>query len=108
MKAIATNLGTAACGSFVLVLPFAIMEAANTTLTRQNVPGVIVLFGLLWLLAAVFLAVLIPAVRNVRSGSVANPLRLLLAVAALLVVASIWGSIVADQMPCFMGVPNCD
>jgi uncharacterized membrane protein len=108
MKAIATDLRTAVFGSFILVLPFAILEAANSTLTRQNVPSVIVLFGLLWLLALAFLVVLIPVVRNVRTGNAANPLKLLLAVAVLLVVASIWGSIVADQMPCFLGVPNCD
>jgi quinol-cytochrome oxidoreductase complex cytochrome b subunit len=108
MKAIATDLRTAVLGSLLLVLPFAMLEAANSMLTRQNAPGVIVLFGLLWLLATAFLAVLIPIVRNVRTGSVANPLKLLLAVAVLLVVASIWGSIVADQMPCFLGVPNCD
>lgn len=108
MKAIATDFSTAALGSLVLLVPFAILEAANSTLTRQNVPGVIVLFGLLWLLALAFIVVLMPIVRNVREGNVANPHTLLLAVAVLLVVASIWGSIVADQMPCFLGVPNCD
>ena len=108
MKAIATDFGTAALGSLVAVLPLAMLEAANSTLTRQSAPGNIVLFGLMWLLALAFLAVLIPIVRNVRTGNVASPLNLLLAVAVLLVVASIWGSIVADQMPCFLGVPNCD
>jgi ABC-type transport system involved in multi-copper enzyme maturation permease subunit len=108
MKAIASHLRTAVLGSLILVLPFAILEAVNTTPTRQNAPGLIVLFGFLWFLAAVFFVVLIPTVRNVRTRNVANPLGLLIGVAVLLVVALVWGSVVADQMPCFLGVPNCD
>ncbi|HEX6371040.1 MAG TPA: hypothetical protein VF006_19135 [Longimicrobium sp.] len=108
MKAITKDLSTAALGSVLLVLPFAILEAVNTTLTRQNARGFTVLFGFLWLLAAVFLVVLMPVMRSVRAGNAANPLRLLLGVAVLLVVAWVWGSVVADQMPCFLGVPNCD
>jgi glucan phosphoethanolaminetransferase (alkaline phosphatase superfamily) len=108
MKAIVTDSGKAALGSFVLVLPFAVLEAVSSTLTRQNAPDVIVLFGFLWLLTAAFFVVLIPIVRSVRTGKVAQPLRLLLGVAVLLVIASVWGSVVADQMPCFLGVPNCD
>ena len=108
MKATARDLRSAALCSFILVLPLAILESVNTTLTRQNAPGVIVLFGLLWLLPAAFLVVLIPIVRNVRTGNVANPLKLLFGVAVLLMVAWMWGGLVSDQMPCFLGNPNCD
>lgn len=59
-KKIATNLKGAVIISFLLVLPFAILESLSATINRQNAPGLIVLFGLI------------------------------------------------DQLPCFMGVPNCD
>jgi hypothetical protein len=110
MKAIATDLRTPALGSFILVLPFAILELANTTLTRQNAPDLVFLFGLLWLLPMTFLAVLTPVVQNVRAGrrAAANPARLFLSVAVVLVLALVWGSLVVDQMPCFLGAPNCD
>lgn len=108
MKATVTGLRAAALGSFILVMPLAILEAINTTLTRQNVPGLLILFGFLWVLPTAALVVLIPVVRNARTINSLNPLRLLLGAAVVLVVAFIWGSLVADQMPCFLGVPNCD
>ena len=86
----------AALASSVLVLPLLILEALHTTLTRQNAPGLIVLFGLLWLLPALFVLIL-------RTSGYR-----LLRVAALLAIALFWGGVVADQMPCFLGVPNCD
>ena len=110
MRAIATDLRSAALGSFILVLPLAILEAVNTTLTRQNAPGLIALFGLLWLLPVAFLVLLMSIVRSVRAGNGAmgNPVRLLLGVAVVLVLALMWGGLVVDQTPCFLGVPNCD
>jgi hypothetical protein len=38
----------------------------------------------------------------------ANPINLLLRVAFLALIAWMWGGILIDQMPCFLGVPNCD
>jgi hypothetical protein len=51
-----------------------------------------------------------PIAHNVRAGKrlAANPVKLFLSVALVLVLALTWGSLVADQMPCFVGVPNCD
>jgi quinol-cytochrome oxidoreductase complex cytochrome b subunit len=110
MKAIATDLRTAALGSFILVLPLAILESASTTLTRENAPGLIFLFALLWLLPAMVILVLMPIAHSVRARKplAANPVKLFLSVAVVLVLALTWGSLVADQMPCFLGVPNCD
>ena len=92
------------------MLPFAILESLNQTVTRQNAPGLIVLFGLLWLLPMAFVVTLMPLVRNLRAGRsvVANPAGLLFRGTLLALIAMAWGGLLADQMPCFMGVPNCD
>ena len=110
MKGLAINLRPAALISLLLVLPFAALEALNNTITRQSAPGLVVLFGLLWLLPTAFILTLVPLVRTVRDGSDvrANPVGLLLRVAFLAALALVWGGILTDQMPCLVGVPNCD
>jgi hypothetical protein len=103
-------LGAAALISFVLVLPFAFLEAWNNTITRQNAPGLVVLFGLLWLLPTAFIFVLAPIAQAVRAGHslLAAPLKLLFRVAFLTLTATMWSSLLFDQLPCFLGYPNCD
>jgi hypothetical protein len=110
MKSTMINLGSAALISFILVLPFAILESLNQTITRQNAPGLILLFGLLWLLPMAFIVTLMPIVRTVRAGNgiLASPMNLLFRVAFLALVATMWGGLLLDQLPCFLGVPNCD
>jgi len=109
-KSIAIDLTSAALISLILVLPFALLESLNNTITKQNAPSFIVLFGLLWLLPTAFIHILVPMVRTVRAGQsvIANPINLLLRVILLGLIAMIWGGILIDQVPCFMGVPKCD
>ncbi len=110
MKNITTNLGAAALISFILVLPFAILESLNQTITRQNAPGLTLLFGVLWLLPTAFIVILMPLLRTVRAGNslLAQPIGFLVKVTILIFIAWFWGSLFIDQLPCFMGVPNCD
>ena len=110
MKNITSNLGAAALISFLLVLPFAILEYTFNTVTKQNVSGLIVLFGLLWLLPVAFMVILEPIVRTLRAGNsiMATPINLLFRVAILVLIAMMWGGLLYDQFPCFLGVPNCD
>lgn len=107
---IAMSLKSAALISLILTLPFVILESLHQTITRQNAPGLLMLFGLLWLLPTAFIVVLVPLVQTVRAGNSvnANSLNLLLRVAFLALIAMIWGGLLMDQLPCFMGVPNCD
>lgn len=109
-KNIAVGPKAAALISFILVLPFALLESLNNAITRQNAPGLFVLFGLLWLLPMAFIVTLVPMVRAARAGKslTASPFNLLSRVAFLALIAMLWGGIVIDQLPCFMGVPNCD
>jgi ABC-type amino acid transport system permease subunit len=85
-----------------------ILELINRRSFHEGFP--IVLFGLLWLLPVAFILILMPIVRNVRAGNriMVNPISLLLRVAFLILIAWLWGGIILDQMPCFLGVPNCD
>ncbi len=109
-KNLAMNPKSAALIGLVLVLPFALLEALNNTITGRNAPGLIVLFGLLWLLPMAFVVTLVPLVRAARAGNglTAKPVSLLSRVAFSALIAMMWGAIVIDQLPCFMGVPNCD
>ena len=109
-KGRAVNLKSAALISLTLVLPLAILESLNHTITAQNAPGLIALFSLLWLLPVAFILILGPAVRTARAGNgvMANPINLLLRVALLASIAMVWVGILIDQLPCFIGVPNCD
>ena len=109
-KSIAIDLTSAALISLTLVLSLALLESLNNTITKQNAPGLIVLFGLLWLLPTACILIIVPVVRTMRAGQsvIANPINLLLSVVLLGLIAMIWGGILIDQVPCFMGVPNCD
>ena len=108
MKTITTDLRSAAIFSFILVLPFMILEWVNHRNLHESFP--VALFGFLWLLPTAFIVILVPMVRTVRAGQsvVANPINLLFRVALLTLIAAVWGWGFIDQLPCFMGVPNCD
>ena len=104
-----TNLKCAALISGLLVLPFVILELVFSSVRRQTVIDQIVLFGLLWLLPLVVLVILIPLVQSLRARTTnASPVRLLLTIASAAVIAWLWLLVLIDQLPCFIGVPNCD
>lgn len=109
MKVITPDIRSAAIISSFIVLPFAILELLSNAVNRHNAPGLTVLFGLLWLLPSAFIVIVMPMVRHARAGgsvvpSPANVLRF----ACLTLIAVTWGGLLADQVPCFVGVPNCD
>ena len=111
MKTMLANHISAVLISFIFcVLPFMILEwATRSDLPRSNAS--LMLWIVMWFLSAVFIAILIPIVRNLRqavNGIQANPVSLLVRVGLLILFAWNWGFLVMDQMPCFLGVPNCD
>lgn len=93
--------------STVLVLPFMILQLVNKR-AADGFP--LVLFALMWLLPFTF--VLIPLPIPQKPGAEKkrriNPLTLIPRVAILILIAWFWIGLLADQMPCFLGVPNCD
>lgn len=103
-----TNLRSAAIISFTLVLPFMILEMVN----RRNLPESfpVALFCFMWILAMVFIVILLPILQNLRAGNSmkAHPISLLFKFVFLTFIAMMWGYNLYDQLPCFLGVPNCD
>ena len=116
MKTMLAPPRLAAVISFMLCLPFVILELVVNPRTKahpftlNHLTSLTLLFGLMWLLPTVFITVLVPIVRTIRAGNTirAHPSFLVLRVVVLVIVAWAWGGLVLDQLPCFLGVPNCD
>jgi hypothetical protein len=83
---------------FIAMLPFLVLELWNGA---GGLP--LVLFATLWLLGSAFAALLLPLLRDrPRPGAI------LVRVVLSIGIACLWAGIVMDQIPCFLGVPNCD
>ena len=90
------------------VLPFVTLEWMNSRGFQQGAP--VALFVLMWLLVAVFTAAAMPIVRRTSTGQggLVLDIGFVSRVVFLVSVAWVWVALVSDQMPCFLGVPNCD
>ena len=94
-----TAFVTASLTSTILLAPLAFLELRYASQSYSSFPYV--LFAVLWLLSFAFVITAVPLVRG-RRGSVLGRL------AIMSVFAVLWIGIVQDQLPCFLGVPNCD
>jgi hypothetical protein len=109
MKTMIANPRLAPMISFILcVLPFMILEWA----TRSDAPrsdASPMLWVVLWLLSTGSMAALMLIVQSLRAGNriLANPLSLLPGIILFAVLAWLWGALVIDQMPCFLGGSGC-
>ena len=108
MQTILTNLKSPALISFLIVLPFMILELVNRRNFNADFP--FPLFIIMWLLPMLFILTGMPIIRNIRAGNsiLANPVILLIRVVFLIFITWFWTALLIDQMPCFLGVPNCD
>jgi hypothetical protein len=117
---------SAAIAGAILALPFALLysmlalhmepplhllESLVTVGPDQpNVVGSAIVLGA-WLLSVVaFVVTLSPIVRDARAGRglTTQPVNLALAGVILFFVGGFVVSLVVDQYPCWIGVPNCD
>ena len=112
MKTCLSTLKHPALAGAALALPFLALEL---TLNRSGFSpkyalDTAVLFGALWLLPAAFALIGLPLAHSARAGEnvLATPARLLIKVALLVLIAALWISLLANQLPCFLGIPNCD
>jgi len=108
MKKTFINLRSPALISLLLIIPFMIMEIVNRRNINEGFP--IPLFVMMWFLSLIFILTIMPIARSVRAESslMAQPINLLIRVVILVLIAWLWTGILIDQMPCFLGVPNCD
>jgi hypothetical protein len=67
-------------------------------------------FLVLWLVPAVSVLAVAPLIRSIRAGEtvLTGPGTLVARAGVLVLLALFWALVVSDQMPCFLGVPNCD
>lgn len=89
-------------------IPFLVLELTNRPPNTTEFP--LALFVAMWMLASV---AVFTCRHIIRSGVSQKPLSahnavFVICVLALLVTATGWVGLVNDQMPCFLGVPNCD
>ena len=108
MQSVLKTFGSSALISLLLILPLMIMEVVNRRNFNEDFP--IGLFVMLWLLPVLFILTGMPILRNVRAGNsiLVKPVILLIRVVFLILIVWFWGNLLIDQMPCFLGVPNCD
>jgi hypothetical protein len=57
-----------------------------------------------------FIVILTPILRTVRESNnvLGNPFNFLVRITLLALITWLWAAILIDQLPCFLGVPNCD
>jgi len=96
--------------SFIFcVLPFMILEwSTRSDLPRSDASPILWIF--MWLPSAVFIAILMPVVRNFRreENSIrVHPVSHWLRVGISVFLVWMWGTLVIDQMPCFLGGSGC-
>jgi hypothetical protein len=98
----------AALVSTALVAPLVYLELQYGRQNYSRFPYE--LFVILWIVPAAFLLTVAPLVRafRARESAIGRPRLLMARVSFLLLAALFWTAIVNDQMPCLLGVPNCD
>lgn len=94
--------------SATLVAPFIVLQWVNRRTFHEDFPFVLFTF---MSLHSLFIALLLtPALRRLRAERTLRALKLGhwagLLLGAFLVYA--YADVVIDQLPCFLGVPNCD
>lgn len=104
------TLGAASLIGLIFMLPFPVLELWLSAASRDVYRFPFALFGVLWLLPTLFIAMTATILRTVRAGNslLAHPVSLTLRVAVLAFLVFAWTGLVYDQLPCFLGVPNCD
>jgi hypothetical protein len=102
------SIARSAVAGLMATIPFMALQSVNTHNFWTDFP--IAVFGSLWVFAAVFIGT-IGAILNQARMPGKTMARKMLVVAGIVfafAVAMIWFGFVVDQMPCFLGVPNCD
>ena len=107
MKKFGAHLRLPILISLLLVLPLMTMELINRRNFNEGFP--FVLFLVLFFVTFSFTLLLILIIKNIRIGNKINITPVLFIQVGFLILIGVFGiMILIDQMPCFLGVPNCD
>lgn len=92
----------------ILTIPFIILELVNRRNENYDFP--LVIYLVLWLLASVFVLQansLYGSIKNktILTGGYRKPAGKAM---VIILVFVLWLLIVNDQLPCFLGIANCD
>jgi len=103
-----TSFVTSLLISSTLVAPFLVLQWANRWTFHEDFP--LVLFTFMAVHSLFIVLLLRPALRRLRSEGNLGALTLAhwagLVLSAVLIF--VYAGVVVDQLPCFLGVPNCD
>jgi hypothetical protein len=94
--------------SATLVAPFVVLQLVNRRIFHEDFP--LVLFTFMSLHSLFIVLLLTPALRRLRAESSLRALGIGHWFGLLLGIflVFIYANVVIDQLPCFLGVPNCD
>ena len=94
--------------SATLVAPFIVLQWVNRRTLHEDFP--FVLFTFMSLHALFIVLLLTPALRRLRADRSLRALTLGHWAGLLLgaFLGYVYANVVMDQLPCFLGVPNCD
>jgi hypothetical protein len=109
MRSVAKYLLVPGMIGLLTVIPFVILEWINTNGFRvYGFPAA--LYAFMWALAFIAASAGRDILASLRSvdRSISSPVKLILSAAVLLIAVTMWSSVIVDQSPCFMGIPNCD
>src|SRR5262245_36593361 len=107
MNTTARTLAVSSLISLIMVFPFLLLEILNRRHFSESFPYS--LFTILWIVMLAFIFVLIPIVRNLQTGTPSlSTTNLITRFTILLLLSFFWIRVIIDQMPCFLGVVNCD
>ena len=103
-----TRLRIPVVASSLLVLPLIVLEYTNQQNTNASFP--FFLMGVLWLLPVIFFWLLLSSLKDYKykENSLKNSILFWSKIVLLLIVTGLWLVILEDQIPCFLGIPNCD
>ncbi|HEX6181521.1 MAG TPA: hypothetical protein VFZ47_09750 [Chitinophagaceae bacterium] len=94
--------------STIVILPFVVLELINQPASHTDFP--FALFVLLCFVPLVYCLILLPMLRPAPATDKKRPnvVGLFARLVILVSLGMMWIITMLDQMPCFLGVPNCD
>mgnify|MGYP003394739161 CR=1 FL=1 len=98
----------AAILGLILLIPLIALELVNRWKFNEDFPWAV--FNFTWVLQTVFILLLVPIIKQRRSGKSLreDTIPFLLRIAGLVFIVYIWVGWILDQWPCLMGIPHCD